>query len=151
MLFVGYFISHSPRCCCYVRSLLLSFCVDIIKGDDALTEISFFEAKWEKQKLIWIYQYTDIQPGETDANAYIPIWIRGYEHVASVVRWNRLYINTKIYYPAYWASPPIAILFPYKHPARNKYVTLKTSFIQATHFQCCHNYLKSMGLGVNFK
>ena len=24
------------------------------------------------------------------------------------------------------------------------YVTLKTSFIQATHFQCCHNHLKSM-------
>ena len=35
-----------------------------------------------------------------------------------------------------------AYFFPYKHPARKKYVTLRTSFIQATHFQFCHNYLK---------
>ena len=34
--------------------------------------------------------------------------------------------------------------FPYKHPARKKYATLRTSFIQATHFQCCHNNLKSV-------
>ena len=46
------------------------------------------------------------------------IFIRGYEHESRLMRWNRLYINTKIYYPAYWASPPIGILFLYKHPPR---------------------------------
>ena len=30
-------ISHSPRFCWYVKSLLFSFCVYMIKGDDALT------------------------------------------------------------------------------------------------------------------
>ena len=104
-----------------------------------------FRSEMGKTKIdmdISIYRYPTWR--NSDANAYIPIWIRGYEHVTSLVRWNRLYTNKKIYYPAYWASPPIAILFPYKHPARNKYVTLKTSFIQATHFQFCHNYLKSI-------
>ena len=38
-------ISHSPRCCGYGKSLLFLFCVYMIKGDDALTEISPFEAK----------------------------------------------------------------------------------------------------------
>ena len=44
---------------------LFSFSVDILKGDNALTEITSFEVKWDKQKSIWIYQYIDIQPGET--------------------------------------------------------------------------------------
>ena len=35
-------ISHSPRCCSYVKSLLFSFTfVYMIKDDDALTEIQF--------------------------------------------------------------------------------------------------------------
>ena len=37
---------------------------------------------------------------------------RGYEHVSSLARWNRLYIDTKILLSqtAYWD------IFPYKHP-----------------------------------
>ena len=38
-------ISHAPRCCCYVKSLLFLFCVYMIKGDDSLTKISPLEAK----------------------------------------------------------------------------------------------------------
>ena len=34
-------ISHSPGCCCYVKSLLFSFCLYMIKSDDAPTEIQF--------------------------------------------------------------------------------------------------------------
>ena len=45
-------ISHSPRCCWYVKSLLFSFCVNLIKGDDGLTKILPFEAKRDEQK--WI-------------------------------------------------------------------------------------------------
>ena len=37
-------------------------------------------------------------------------------------------------------SSSIGIFFPYKNPARKKYVTLRTSCIQATHLQCCHNH-----------
>ena len=33
------------------KSLLFLFCVFMIKGDDALTEISPFEAKWDEQKI----------------------------------------------------------------------------------------------------
>ena len=74
-----------------------------------------------------------------------------YEHVSSLARWNRLHINTKIYYFADWASPPYGIFFPYKHPTRKKCVTLKTSFIQAIHFQCCHNHLKPIsGTNVHY-
>ena len=51
----------------------------------------------------------------------------GYEPVSSLARWNRL-INQKTYYSAYWARSPIGIFF----------------FKQATHFQCCHNHLKSI-------
>ena len=32
----------------------------------------------------------------------------------------------------------------YKKDCRREYVTLKTSFIQATRCQCCHNHLKSI-------
>ena len=45
-------MSHSPRCCVNVKTLLFSFCVYVIKGDKALTEICSFEAKWDKQKSI---------------------------------------------------------------------------------------------------
>ena len=44
--------------------------------------------------------------------------LRGYEHVSSLTRWNRLYINMKIYYHAYYASPLVGIFFPHKHPVR---------------------------------
>ena len=53
-------ISHSPRCCWYVKSLLFSFWVYMIKGDDTLTEFSSFEVKWVEQKSI-----QTLQPGET--------------------------------------------------------------------------------------
>ena len=45
-------ISHSPKCCWYVKSLLFLFCVYLIKGDNALTEISPFKTKWNGQKSI---------------------------------------------------------------------------------------------------
>ena len=63
--------------------------------------------------------------------------------MSSLARWNRLYINTKIYYLTHWTSHPIGIFFPYKHPGRKKYITLNISFAQTTNFQCCHNHLKS--------
>ena len=53
-------IYHSPRCCWYVKSLLFSFWVYMIKGDDTLTEISPFEVKWVEQKSI-----QTLQPSET--------------------------------------------------------------------------------------
>ena len=34
-------MSHIPRCCGYVKSLLFSFCVYIIKGEEAYNEIQF--------------------------------------------------------------------------------------------------------------
>ena len=62
-----------------------------------------------------------LQPDWRDENyAYVAILInkelnlflsRGYEHVSSLARSNRFYINTKIYYRAYRASPPIRIFF----------------------------------------
>ena len=45
-------IPFTEMCCVYVKSLLFSFCVYMIKGDDALTEISTFEARWDEQKSI---------------------------------------------------------------------------------------------------
>ena len=42
------------------------------------------------------------------------------------------------------ASPSVGIFLLCKHPARKLYVTLRTSFVQATHFECCHNHLKSI-------
>ena len=45
------------------------------------------------------------------------LW-RGYEHVFSLTRWNKLYINKKIYYAAYQARPPVGIFFRYKYRAR---------------------------------
>ena len=39
-------MSHWPRCCWYVKSILFSFCVYTIKGDDALTEMSPFEVRF---------------------------------------------------------------------------------------------------------
>ena len=38
---------------------------------------------------------------------------RGYEHVFSLVRWNRLYIDTKILL----SQIAYQDFFPYKHPA----------------------------------
>ena len=45
-------MSHSPRCCGYAKSLLFSFCVYMIEGDDALTEISSFEEEWDERNSI---------------------------------------------------------------------------------------------------
>ena len=125
-------ISHSARCCWRVKSFLFSFCFYMIKSDDTLIDIQFR------------------QPGETVMRMLMhPFKLTKelnlfFYHLvmSSLARRNRFYINTKIYYSAYWASPPIGIFFPYKHPARKKYVTLGTFFIQATYFQFCHNYLK---------
>ena len=44
-------VFQSPRCC-YVKSILFLLRVYMIKGYDALTEISPFEAKWDEQKSI---------------------------------------------------------------------------------------------------
>ena len=94
-------ISHSPRCCWYVKSLLLLFCVYMIKGDDALTVISPFEAKSVNKNRYEHFR----QPAETKImqmcmyqfkltkNLFLS---RGYEHVSSLARWNRLFIDTKI-------------------------------------------------------
>ena len=29
-------------------------------------------------------------------------WLNVFYHVSSLARWDRLYINTKVYYSAYW-------------------------------------------------
>ena len=66
----------------------------MIKGDDALTYRDPILPAWQ----------------DGYANAYAPIQInkelklslsRVYEHVSTLARWNRFYINTKIYYFAY--------------------------------------------------
>ena len=49
-------ISHSPRCCWYVRSLLYSFCVYMIKSDDALTEIQFSQPDETVMRML-MYQF----------------------------------------------------------------------------------------------
>ena len=49
---LGGYIPLNEMCCVCVKSLLFSFCVYVIKGDDALTEISSFEAKWDEQKSV---------------------------------------------------------------------------------------------------
>ena len=43
-------VSHSLRCCWYVKSFLFLFCVYMIKGGGTLTQVLPFEAKWEEQK-----------------------------------------------------------------------------------------------------
>ena len=74
-----------------------------------LIEMSPFEAKWDEKnrykhfrqpvemKLMQMgmYQFT------LNKNLFLS---RGYEHVSSLVRWNRLYISTKILLSrtAYW-------------------------------------------------
>ena len=55
----------------YVKSILFLFRVYMIKGDDVLTEISPFEAKWDEQKLIWTPQAAC--GNKNYANAYVPI------------------------------------------------------------------------------
>ena len=47
-------------------------------------------------------------------------------NMSSLTRSNRLYINTKKYYPAYWAKAPVKIFFLYEYPAKKWHVTLKT-------------------------
>ena len=41
------------------------------QGDDALTEVSYFDAKWDEQKLIQTLQAACRE--ENYANAYVPI------------------------------------------------------------------------------
>ena len=49
---LGGYVPLTEMCCVYVKSVLFSFCVYMIKEGDALTEISSFEAKWDEQKSI---------------------------------------------------------------------------------------------------
>ena len=64
--------------------------------------------------------------------------------MSNLARWNRLYINKKICYPAYWAHAAIGIIFLYKHPPRKWYAALKTPFIHAAYFQCYHNLFNNL-------
>ena len=75
----------------------------MIKGDDALTEISPFEAKWDEQKIN--INTTFRQPVEMKImkiRMYQSKLIKnlflshGYEHVFSLSKWNTLHIDTKI-------------------------------------------------------
>ena len=61
-------ISYSPGCCWYVKPLLFSSCVYLIKMDDVLTDISSFEAKWDEKKK-WYKHFS--QPGKTDLRMHI--------------------------------------------------------------------------------
>ena len=83
----------------------------MINGDDPLTEISLFEAKLGEQRRHCqddnyanaMYQF------KLTKNLFLS---RGYEHVSSLARWNRLYIDTKILL----SSTACWDIFPYKHP-----------------------------------
>ena len=89
----------------------------MIKGGDALTKILTFEAKWDEKN--WYKHFR--QPVETRIMQMRMYQFKltknlsffGYEQVSSSVRWNRLYVDTKILLSqtAYWD------IFPYKHPA----------------------------------
>ena len=69
-----------------MSNLLFLLFVYMIKEDHAHTEISPFEEKWDEQKSSY------------ELNLFVP---HVYEHVSSLARWDRLYINTKVYYCAY--------------------------------------------------
>ena len=62
----------------------------------------------------------------------------GCQHVSSLARWNRLYIDTKILLSQTAYRDVFSIQTP------SYYVTIKTFFMQAEHLQCCHNHLKSI-------
>ena len=90
----------------------------MIKGDDALTEISSFEAKWhEKNRYKHFRQHVETKimqmrmyQFKLTTNLFLS---RGYEHVSRLARWNRLHTGTKILL----CQPPIWIFFQCKHPA----------------------------------
>ena len=63
---------------------------------------------------------------------------RGYEHVPSLTRWSALYIDSK----ALLSQTAYRDIFSIYTPSY--YVTIKTFFMQAAHFQCCHNHFKSI-------
>ena len=70
---------------------------------------------------------------------------RGYEHVSSLARWNRLYIDTKILL----SQAAYRDIFSIKTP--RYYVTIKTFFMKAAHFQCYHNRASiRSGANVNY-
>ena len=69
-----------------------------------------------EKEIIQMHMYQFKLPNSTkELNLFL--W-RGYEHVFSLTRWNKLYINKKRYYPAYQARPPVGIFFRYKYRAR---------------------------------
>ena len=123
----------------------------MIKGDDTLTEISPFEANgMNKNRYKQFRQYVEtkimqmrIYKFKLTKNLFLS---HGCEHVSSLVRWNRLCIDTKILL----SHTAYQDIFSIK--TSGYYVTIKTFFIQAVHFQCCHNYLKYIFfLGESFK
>ena len=73
----------------------------MIKGDDALTEISSFEAKWhEKNRYKHFRQHVETKimqmrmyQFKLTKNLFLS---RVCEHVSSLAKCNRLYIDTKI-------------------------------------------------------
>ena len=81
----------------------------MIKGDDALTEISSFEAKWhEKNRYKHFRQHVETKimqmrmyQFKLTKNLFLS---HRCQHVSSLARWNRLYIDTKILLSqtAYW-------------------------------------------------
>ena len=81
--------------------MLFLFCVYMIKGDDTLTEISPFEANgMNKNRYKQFRQYVEtkimqmrIYKFKLTKNLFLS---HGCEHVSSLVRWNRLCIDTKI-------------------------------------------------------
>ena len=96
-------IPHSPRCCWFVKSLSFFILCLYDQGDNTLTEISPFEVKCDEQKLLWTIQSAWRDKNYTDA--YVPIYInqelnlllsRGFEHVSSMARWNRLHEHKNI-------------------------------------------------------
>ena len=92
----------------------------MIKSDDALTEIQFSQPVETVMRML-MYQFK-LTKSQTCF----------YQQ-----------IDKQILYK-YRGSPSIGIFFPYKHPARKKYVTLGISCIQAIHFQFFHNHWKSI-------
>ena len=91
-----YFFQTIKRCCqVHVQTTLLfkiisigMFCVYMIKGDDALTEIHFNQPGQTVMRML-MYQF---KLTKSSLNLFLS---RGYEHVPSLARWNRFYINTE--------------------------------------------------------
>ena len=104
-------ISHSPRCCWYVIFLLFLFCVYI--WSSRMTRLP--RSRLSKQNEMNKNRYKHFSQSVNTKIMSMPIYkfkltksSTHFYHVvmsmSSMARWSRLYLSTKRYYSAYWAS-----------------------------------------------